>query len=57
MKVQAKEAKLTTWIFVAQIPHIKVMVAIQASCSSIAFARLFAYIASPSVIYGRLLVS
>ena len=59
MKVQAKEAKLTTWTFVAQVPH-KVMVAkfqFQASCSSIALARLFAYIASPSVIFGRLLVS
>ena len=44
MKVQAKEAKLTTWTFVAQVPH-KVMVAkfqFQASCSSIALARLFA---------------
>ena len=26
VKVQAKEAKLTTWTFVAQVPH-KVMVA------------------------------
>ena len=59
VEVQAKVAKLTTWTFVAQVPH-KVMVAsflIQASCSSIAFARLFAYIASPSAIYGGLLVS
>ena len=44
MKGQAKEAKLTTWTFVAQVPH-KVMVGkfqIQASCSSIALAKLFA---------------
>ena len=27
VKVQAKEAKLTTWTFVAQVPYIKVMVA------------------------------
>ena len=26
-KIQAKEVKLTTWTFVAQVPHIKVMVA------------------------------
>ena len=60
VKVQAKEVKLTTWTFVAQVPHIKVMVArfqFKASCSSIAFARMVASFASPSVIYGRLLVS
>jgi len=43
-RIQAKEANLASWTFVAQVP-IKVMVAkisIQASCSSIALARLFA---------------
>ena len=27
VKVQAKEPKLTTWTFVVQVPHVKVMVA------------------------------
>ena len=60
MKVQTKEAKLNTWPFVAQVPHIKVMVArfqFKALFSSIALASMVAYIASPSVIYGGLLVS
>ena len=27
VKIQAKEAKVTTWTFIAQVPYIKVMVA------------------------------
>ena len=60
VKVQAKVAKLTTWTYVAQVSHIKVMVArfqFKALFSSIPLARMVAYIASPSVIYGGLLVS
>ena len=59
MKVQPKEVKLNTWSFVAQVPHIKVMIA------RFQFKHLLApllllgcvHIASPSVIYGGLLVS
>ena len=60
MKVQVKEIKLTTWTFIAQVPHIKVMVArfqFKALFSSIALASMVAYIASPSVIYGGLIMS
>ena len=59
VKVQVKEAKLTTWIFVAQVPH-KVMVVkfqFKHHITPLLFARLFACFASPSVIYGGLLVS
>ena len=55
MKVQANVAKLTTWTYVAQVPHIKVMVdrfQFKVLFSSIALARKVAYIA-----YGGLLVS
>ena len=60
MKIHVKKTKLKTWTFVAQVPHIKVMVArfqFKALFSSIALASMVAYIASPSVIYGGLLVS
>ena len=58
VKVQAKEAKLTTRTFVAQVPH-KVMVAkfqFKHHVASLFFSRMFAF-ASPSAIYGGLLVS
>ena len=60
MKVQAKEAKFTTWTYVAQVPHVKVMVAriqFKHHIAPLLFARLFACFASASVIYGRLLMS
>ena len=58
VKVQAKEAKLTTWTFVAQVPH-KVMVARIQFKHHVAPLLLLGclHIASPSVIYGGLLVS
>ena len=58
VKVQAKEAKLTTWIFVTQVPH-KVMVAGFQFKYHVAPLLLLGclHIASPSVIYGGLLVS
>ena len=58
MKVQAKEAKIITWTFVAQIPHIKVMVARFHFKHHEAPLLLLGclHIASPSVIYGGLLV-
>ena len=59
MKVQAKEAKITTWTFVAQVPHIKVMVVRFHFKHHVAPLLLLGclHIASPSVIYGGLLVS
>ena len=59
VKVQAKEAKLTTWTFVFQILHIKVMVARFHFKHHVAPLLLLGclHIASPSVIYGGLLVS
>ena len=59
MKVQTKEAKLNTWSFVAQVPHIKVMVARFKFKHYLAPLLLLGcvHIASPSVIYGELLVS
>ena len=60
LRFKTKQAKLTTWPFIAQVPH-KVMVArFQFKYYVVPllfFARLFAYIASPSAIYGGLLVS
>ena len=59
MKVQAKEDKLTTWTFVAQVLHINVMVARFHFKHHVATLLLLGclHIASPSVIYGGLLVS
>ena len=58
-KIQVKEAKLNTWSFVAQVPHIKVMVARFQFKHLLAPLLLLGYvhIASPSIIYGGLLVS
>ena len=59
VKVQAKEAKLTTWTFVAQVPH-KVMVArfqFKHHVAPMLFARMIACITFSSIIYGGLLVS
>ena len=59
MKVQAKKAKLTTWTFVSQVLHIKVMVARFHFKYHVAPLLVLGclHIASPSVIYGGLLVS
>ena len=59
MKVEAKEVKITTCTFVAQIPRIKVMVARLHFKHHIAPLLLLGclHIASPSVINGGLLVS
>ena len=59
MKVQDKEGKLITWTFVAQVLHIKVMVARFHFKHHVAPLLLLGclHIASPSVIYGGLLVS
>ena len=58
-KIQAKEAKLTTWTFGAQVPH-KVIVArfqFKHYIALLLFTRMFACIAFPSAIYGGLLMS
>ena len=59
VKVQAKEVKLITWTFVAQVLHIKVMVARFYFKHHVAPLLLLGclHIASPSVIYGGLFVS